>query len=241
MPVFNPDFEPDPDAKTLLELRRDLLRRLGFAAQINNPPPGMAELIDSFLQDANDQIYARHRPVRMERWFRWTMAVGERFYAVTDGDDDDEDLTLNERRISWVGVEDLAGAWTPLVRGIPAQCYTMANQPGLPQLWTLAGGHLEVFPAPDRAYTLRVKGRFGLLPFTDPTDTTSVPGRAVFLYALGNAKAHYGQNDAGNYAAQATHFIASLTGDDHQGARYIPRPRTTRSTPPRPTLTEFLD
>ena len=52
MATLNPAVGTGAYTETLQTLRNRILRRLGFAAQISNPPPGMAELVDDFLKSA---------------------------------------------------------------------------------------------------------------------------------------------------------------------------------------------
>ncbi|MFP3813924.1 hypothetical protein, partial [Bacillus sp. SIMBA_005] len=70
---------------------------------------------------------------------------------------------------------------------------------------------IELLPAPsDATWLLRVKGQFGLLPLDNDSDKTSIDPEAIFLLALANAKAHYGQPDAGNYAQQLAAYVRDL-------------------------------
>lgn len=68
-----------PD-KSLLEMRNDLMVRLGFAAQLSYPPPGMTELLNSIVQDAQEQLYMRYDMLRTERWWAWQLEAGRRVY-----------------------------------------------------------------------------------------------------------------------------------------------------------------
>jgi hypothetical protein len=97
---------------------------------------------------------------------------------------------------------------------------------------------IELYPAPDQTYFLWIKGHFGLTSFVNPTDTTTLDSELVFLYALANAKAHYGQPDANNIATEANSYRAELIAGTHQTAHYVPG---TISVPPavRPTLIGF--
>lgn len=224
MQTYNSACSDDWQQRTLGELRTDLLRRLGFSAQATNPPPGMAELLDSFLRDAQEQLYRRYDALRTERFYRWPMEVGERFYDVRSNEDAAGtggcQKYLDAYKVTWAGVEDVNGAWYPLIKGIPPVLYTITNE-GIPAYYEIRQC-IEVFPAPDREYTLRVKGHFGLEPFEADEDVTTIDPHPVFLLALGNAKAHYGQPDAGNYLAQATNYVGSLVAGSHHTARYIP-------------------
>lgn len=245
MTDFNATHEYDPNAKTLSELRTSMMRRLGFSAMAANPPPGMADLLDEFLQDAQRQIYRRYKALRTERFFRWTMTPNERYYGIRANDEQTDDpaveVFLEPHSISWVGVQDLNDVWYPLIQGIPPEAYTRADlTPGWPTRYEIRQA-IEVFPAPQEAYTLRIKGHFGVLPFSADEDRTTVDPDAVFLMALGNAKAHYGQPDANNLMMQAATYIASLVGGSHHTARYVPGPRGPREAMTPPRMTSFDD
>lgn len=207
--------------RTLGDLRLSLLRRLGYSAQVDNPPPGMAELLDDFLRDAQEQLYMRYDCLHTERFFRWEMTPGTRYYAVRSNDDECE-KKLNPYRITWAGIQDLNDTWSPLLCGIPATHYTSNTQVGRPERYEVRQC-IEVFPAPDEAYTLRVKGHFGLLAFAADEDVCTIDAHALFLLALAQAKAHYRQPDAQNYFAQSNSYMGSLVAGTHQTRRYIPR------------------
>jgi len=78
---FNCDCVDSNSNETLLQLRTRLMRRLGYSAQATNPPPGMAELLDDFLRDAQDQLYMKNPVLRTERLYRWTMVPGISYSA----------------------------------------------------------------------------------------------------------------------------------------------------------------
>jgi hypothetical protein len=212
------DERPD---RTLAELRTSLLRRLGYSAQALNPPPGMAELLDDFLRDAQLQLHRAYASLRTERFFKWRMTPGTRFYGVR-ANNDLCDLRLDPYKITYVGIEDTNLTWLPLVAGISPLLYTGAAQQGMPCRYEVRQC-IEVFPAPDRAYTLWVKGHFGVTAFSADSDQTTIDSEAVFLLALANAKAHYRQPDAPNYFGQAASYIGALVAGAHQTRRYVPR------------------
>jgi hypothetical protein len=221
---YNCECADEHTGATLGELRARLMRRLGFAAQVANPPPGMADLLDDFLRDAQSQLYRRFSSLRTERFFRWTMQPGVRFYGVRANDDGDEcNLRLDPYRITWAGIEDERGSWIPLIKGIPPTYYTAPLlHDGIPARYEIRQC-IEVFPPPDREYVLRVKGHFGLQPFAADDDQSTIDSDAIFLYALGMAKRHYGQPDGGDYVSQAFSYVGALVAGSHQTARYVPR------------------
>lgn len=232
MAVFNsPCSEYDYEAiySTLATLRVRLLRRLGFSAQAANPPPGMAELLNDFLQSAQTFLYRRYKALQTERFFEWMMVPGERFYGVR-ANDDACSKKLDSYKITGAWVEDLNGAWLPLTRGIDPIFYTGAEFEGFPARYEIRQ-YLEVFPAPSAAFTLRVRGHFGLQAFSADTDRTTLDSELVFLWALANAKNHYGAADARDVASQATTYLKDLIAATHEGYRYVPG---TIAVPPLP-------
>lgn len=221
MPNFNATCDEGfYNSDTLVELRRDVMVRLGYAAQVDNPPPGMATLINNFLDRAQKQLYRRYRAIQTERIYRWTMTPGERFYGIRDNIDDCA-KKLDAARITWAGIQDLNGTWVTMKAGIPPHFYTSVDFEGLPSHYEVRQS-IEVFPAPMEAYTLRVKGHFGLMRFTEDTDHCTVDSELLFMWALANAKNHYGHPDAGDVAAQAQTYLRDLIAESHGTRRYIP-------------------
>lgn len=225
---------------TLATLRVRLLRRLGFSNQAANPPPGMAELCNEFLSSAQSFLYRRYTALHMRRFFRWKMVPGQRFYSLTDNDEDILGAFKIDpvKPIEWAGVQDTRNVWYPIDKGIPPTFYTMIQNPWRPARYDIRGG-IEIFPAPDQTYWLWLRGFTGLGAFASDSDTTSIDSELVFLHALANAKAHYGQPDANNIEAQANAYRGELIAGTHETGHYIPN---TTPVPPavRPTLINFV-
>lgn len=49
----------DGEPRTLAALRRDLMIRLGHAASVDRPPPGMADLLDQIIAESEQQLWSR--------------------------------------------------------------------------------------------------------------------------------------------------------------------------------------
>lgn len=241
---FNCECETTSSYQTLAELRTRMMRRLGYSAMAENPPPGMAALIDDFLRDAQTELYAKNPALRTTRFYRWTMTEGQRYYGIRDNDSSSDftDITCGKHMdpddVVWVGVEDLNGAWLPLNKGIDPTLYTTALQPGLPACYEIRSC-IEVFPAPAYAYKLWIEAKFELEPFEEAEDRTTINDTLVFLYALGNAKLHYGQKDANAVLRSAGSFLVDIKAGKHLTARYVPA--TVRLPPAiQPIMTEFI-
>jgi hypothetical protein len=218
---------------TLQNLRRRMAIRLGYAAQADSLPDGIVTFINEYLYDAQLQLDKKFRASNMERFFRWTMVPGQRYYGLSTSEGGCG-LLLNPNKITWVGFEDLNKAWYNLIEGIPPEFYTRANiNFGWPARYEIRSC-LEIFPAPQAAYTLWVKGQFGLRPFASDTDVTSFDAELIFLLALGNAKLARGQGDAQAVLNQATTYFGAIVAGRHATARYIPKTRIQNpATPPR--------
>lgn len=221
--VLNCDCDDDYESMTLADLRSWLMVRLGFGAMKASPPPGMADLLNSFLIEAQTLLYRRYPVLRTERWFTWNMVAGSRFYDI-DANDDTCDKVLDPRRITWAGISKGDDVWQPLMSGIDPTCYS-SNIQAIPQRYEIRQC-IEVWPAPsDSAWRLRIKGHFGIAAFAVDADKTTADVEAIKLLALANSKAHYGQPDASNYASQLTTFLGDLTAGAHGTRRYIPGAR----------------
>jgi hypothetical protein len=224
---------------TMSSLQYRMAVRLGFANQANNLPPGMPALIQDFLTGAQTYLYKRYVQLHTKRMFRWKINPGQRFYSLKDNDENVlEGANLDPTKtIDWVGIQDSRNVWYPMIQGIPPQLFTMITKPWRPARYQIRNA-IEIYPAPDQTYWLWVYGHFGLMSFINLTDTTTIDSELVFLWALANAKAHYGQPDANNIATQANDYRKELVAGTHQTAHYLPG---TIAVPPavRPTLISF--
>jgi hypothetical protein len=97
--------------------------------------------------------------------------------------------------------------------------------------------YIEVFPEPDQAYTLYLKGPTALKPFTADRHITSTDPHPVFLQALAQSKAHYGQNDASIYFQQLENLLGKLNSASFGDKRFIPNPTMHPPSLPKPKVT----
>lgn len=207
---------------TLSNLRTRMMRQLGFSAMVNNPPPGMPELLNELLASAQRFLYRKFSQLRTRRFFSWNMAPGSRFYDFNANTDNTTGLHLDRYKdIEYVGVVLTNGAWIPLYEGIPPTVYTMISKWGIPARFERRQC-IEVFPAPNDYYQLVVKGHFGLQAFAVDGDYTTIDAEAVFLYALAIAKAQYQKSDAATTAQLAKEYIGQLVAGAHGKQRYVP-------------------
>lgn len=225
--TFNCDCSvPVPDGwttDTLANLRRRVAITCGYASQANNLPSGAAIMIDEKLRTAQNQLYRQHKEFRNIRMFAWQMEPDQRYYGLKD--DESDCGALDSMSVEWVGFEDLNQAWYYLIEGIDPTFYTRAQiSTGWPTHYEIRQC-IEIFPAPKSPYTLWIKGRFGLLPFTANDDVTTIDAESIYLLACGLYKSHYGQPDAGALLNQALNYTKGIVAGQHGTRRYVPRTR----------------
>lgn len=206
--------------QTLLQMRQRLMTRLGFGNQLANPPPGVALLMDSFLQDAQVLIYNRAQWLVEERYFSWPLLNGVRLYDIRENAEPCS-AKLNPDKITWAGIVR-EGIWYTLVAGIAPPLNGYLTTAGYPVYYAVRAC-IEVWPKPDITEgSLVIKGNFGLLPFTEDTDRATIDDNLIFMLALGNAKAHYRQPDADRYIQQGEVLLNNLVAGTHNTKRYVP-------------------
>lgn len=232
---FNCECEEVSPYRTLAQLQTQMMYGIGYAAQAANPPPGMAELTAFYLQQAQAFLIERYKQVNLIRFFRWTMIPDLRYYGIPEGDAACAGLVLDPLKISWVGFEDLNQTWVPLIEGIPPEFYTRAQTTsGWPSRYEIRQC-IEIFPAPQAAYTLWVKGSFGAAAFTAPTSHPTMDDNAVLWMAIGMYREDTNKPGAGRYKDMALQRIKDIVAGQHNTARFVPAPggRLGPLTPPR--------
>jgi hypothetical protein len=242
---YNCECEVDPGARTLLSMRTELLRRAGYASQAANPPPGIAELFNSYLQSAQDYLWHRYKPLQTRRLFSWDLETGVRYYGFTDNLQQCAGR-LSRSRIEGAWVQDPNNVWYPLIYGISPTFYTLDQNIGWPNFYEVREC-IEVFPAPQgTGYKLWIKGNFELLPFSADEDLTTMDAGPVLNWAIGLAKSHKGDKDAGfptpgretGYYGMAIRAVKDLIASAHVNRRYIPG-TAELPIPTPPVMTHF--
>jgi len=221
--VFNCDCPETSSWQTLSELRTRMMKLGGYAAMAANPPPGKKDEIDEYLRTAQNVIYSSpaNGALRTERYFKWTMVPGQRYYGFAD--EEGNCKAIDPTQVKWVGFEDLNQAWYELNKGINPLYYTrVQSAPGWPSRYEVRSC-IEVFPAPQAAYTLWVRGQFGLDALVADSDRTTIDSEAVFLLALGMMKTDYGKVGASNTITLAGNYVTNMIAKTHLTARYVPR------------------
>ncbi len=233
---YNCECDDEYPTRTLAQMREYLMIRLGWGAMVSTPLPGVAVTLNSFLRDAQEQIYRQYKVFRLERFFTWQLLPGVRFYDLPENEDVCT-KKLDPRMITWVGISEGDNFWRQLVCGIKPEFY-YGDISSWPTHYEIRQC-IEVWPPPSSDdWKLRIKGYFGLLPLEADDDVNTIDYEAIQLFALANAKAHFGQPDAANYMGQYRDYIGAVTAGSHHTRRYVPNTEQSYP-PPLPILTGY--
>lgn len=188
-----------PLKQTLGEVRSQIQIRLGFGmagnAQIVN-----SGLIDDFIRGAQEALYLEFDWIELKSVYERTTGVNQQFYDYPDD--------CNVERIKSISIY-WNGKYIPLQEGIELEHRGIT--PGTVPCRFERREQLEIWPVPQSTdYTLRFEYIKTLSPLVSNSDRTSLPSEAVKLYALANAKAHYRQPDANQYATQLNSLLNRL-------------------------------
>lgn len=189
--------------KTLAQLRTDLMAKLGFAVQAASPPPGMAALLLSFVNQAQNTLWRR---LELDRG-------GVAFPTELTAD-------ANPTTIDGQAVLTLAIALGKAHLGHPdAKAYMEESERWLadelqrnpPNIDAMINTLLaEAQQVAYRQYEMARGSTFSIGAFAVDGDETTIDYLPVFLLALANVKARLKQTDAKLYEDQYNRYMADL-------------------------------
>jgi len=202
-----------PIRRTLGDLRDEVLRRLGF---LDQGPPAQANrlLVEDFVRAAQRELWMMLDFPELKRIAEITVrnqtGIRGRPEIYWDWPPD-----CDPRRI--YAVEAMVnGWWQPLAKGIgPSEdSLTASGYRAFPQRWDI-GPQLEIWPAPDQDYIVRITYQAKPARFSQPSDPASIDEDLILLHATTQAKLHYRQEDAQVYAQQLAALIGRLRAASH--------------------------
>ncbi len=226
-------------SRLMSDMVSEMSARLGFNAQ-TTLSTAVTNQLQWFLHDAQEQLYWQYEWEYLRTFWPTTLVVGQQYYpfsAMIDGNGD----VPEPRRMRSVHVV-VSNLWTPLQEGINPALYTLTTT-SIPVRYArveqAANGvdTLEIWPTPSTAYVIEVEGQIALRPFAASTDSTTLDERLVLLFALANAKAHYGMADAGAVMNNATALLNRLRAQNHGQRRYFANLHDPQYIPPLPLFT----
>lgn len=186
--------------RTLGDLRARLRTRLGYSAA--GATTGVnQELLNNFLQGAQELLYWTHDWARLRRYTDST--IGPNQYL------SDYPPTAHPDRIKAISIQRNTVWSPPLKKGITAQMYTTQATVSWPQRWE-PYDQIETWPKADVSYPIRIFFVRTLLRFEEDDDRATLDDSIIFLHALADAKAHYKHKDSENYAEQRDALIVRL-------------------------------
>lgn len=202
--------------RTLRDLRVALQARLGFGSV---EQPALTPIMNSFLYEAQYKLFKLGSWKELERYWDLTATAGSGniAYPVDTG------VALDPDTVTKMAVNIGAGNphWNPVTEGITLSHYSQSTQEHHPSRYERRSDGFEFWPVRDVNYTVRVWGKRVLPAFLQDADLAALDDSAIFTVALADAKGHYRQPDAQQYAAQAEGLFNGLK---HAAKKGIYRP-----------------
>lgn len=203
--------------KTLGELMTELRARLGYAAQ-GSASKNNSAVMKSFLQESHEYVFGELEPPAQRKKTIIKLEAGSYLY---DWHDDKDDEPIDPGRVQSLWVRVGANISEPLRQGITEADRSFESLRQQPQKYDTLNGQLEVWPVPERVYSLVVEYTAERSRFERASDRPSVPDRLVFLYALATAKAHYRHPDAQAAATSFQNMLGKEKSRQRENRRYF--------------------
>ncbi len=193
---------PAPQYRTLGELRRIVLARLGFGGQGASGGANQV-LIDSFLYEGQNLLY------HLQDWnnlkFYDEVTVGSEQNLI-----DFPESCSRHRRILKIELFN-GGLWSELREGIPTDAWNTMDTLSYPSRYERLE-QIVLWPKANAVYKLRIWRILDLKPFQADEDRCSIDDSMVLLHATTFAKAHYRQPDAASYQGQLDTLLGAIRG-----------------------------
>ncbi len=202
--------------RTLAELLVELRARTGFVHQ-GTAASNNDALMKSFLQEAHDYVYSELLPPLGLNVTEIAVEEGSYLYDWHNDADDEEIEPALVRALRIIDGNDVFD----LKQRIDGAMLKQDIGQQRPTHYDTINGQIALWPVPDRQYRLQVEYLAGKPRFTQANDRPGVPDRLVLLYALANAKAHFGRPDSQSVAATFNNLLAKEKSRQHENRRYF--------------------
>ncbi|MCC6530920.1 MAG: hypothetical protein IT531_00085 [Burkholderiales bacterium] len=214
--------------RTLGTLRAIVSARCGFGAQ-GASIGGNAALIDSWLQNAQAQLYWMQDWKKLQEYDDIEIGIDQTLVDYPDN--------AHPERILAIAVNIGSGSdlWRPLEEGIRIEHYNTQSSKSYPMRYERYE-QIEVWPACDAIRTLRVWYVKRLGAFTAENDAATLDDELILLHATATAKAHYRQPDAATWGSQLEALLARIKGQSFGGRRFLPPGKDDQALLPRPVV-----
>lgn len=196
---------PARQYRTLGELRSELRALVGMATAGAASGPNQT-LVDAHLRNAQTLLYSTHDWAHLRKYGLKTLGTQAHLvdYPSTGNG-------ANPDRIRYVSVLR-GGVWSPPIpRGITPSMYTYQTNYSWPQRWE-PYEQIEVWPAADQQYSLRIFYIENLGRFTQDGDRASIDDTMISIVATATLKAHYRQPDSAMHQKASDTLLLKLKG-----------------------------
>lgn len=192
--------------QAVLDLRAECGHSLSGSHGVNS-----VETLRYLLRRVQRELYQAHDWPQLRVEYTATLSAGDRFLA-TSGIGGGVDLTL----VNDVWLLDSA-TWRQLDYGIDPSHYniTAVGTQGLPQRWRVdhavtSTPRFEFWPTPQATYSLRVITQRALAAFVSDSDTSTLDGTLLVMFAAAEVLARQKSENAGLTLQKAQAYLRSL-------------------------------
>ena len=205
-----------PAEKTYAQMLQTLRSRCGL-----HPTIGDAPALNSILTEAHEYVYAQlDDGIPTESTLTIVVGVPNYEFESNDGDP----IARGSVQEVWIRQGDTSRV--PLSQGITHGMRADADLRSQPTHYgtRMVDGELtfEVWPTPDKRYTLYIKHNRIITRFSEPTDKPCVPEHLVLGYAIAMGKSHYGKADADVAGQSFKTMLSSARAEQKENKRFLP-------------------
>jgi hypothetical protein len=188
----------------LRKVRLELQARLGFGATDN---PTIAPILNSFIDEAERQLYAIGTFKELQSYWDLTVPVGSANVAYPTSSFG----KMNPDKIDsvWVDLGAGSAAWAEIEEGIRPCDYTN-NSTSNPSRYERRSDGFEFHPERDASYAVRIFSTKERTPLANDDDELVIDRDLVFALALAAAKSHYRHPDSQLYLTKAQGILNAV-------------------------------
>lgn len=216
--------------RKLRDVRIELQARLGYGSV---DQPALAPILNSFLREAQEQLYQIGTFKDLSTYWDVTVASGSAniAYPTTPTELNPDKITDVRVNTGTVGAPN----WQPVIEGIRPSDYTNVGA-GIPARYERRSDGFELSPPRDKAYTVRVFAMRKLDQIREDDDTFDIDDSLCFQVALAAAKEHYRHPDAKTYLNKAGSVLSAVKWNNTGPKLIRPADKEDDTPDPRPVV-----
>jgi hypothetical protein len=166
--------------KTLQEVRKEILMRLGFSDTQGHDNNKL--LVNTIIEHAQSQLFFQYDFLQIRKTANKTISAGSSLY--------DYPTDCDYRRVVDVLVIDDNGYFKKMNQGISLNDENSKVR-SIPSKFDVREGQIMISPVPDKTYTIRFEYYKKPSTLTMDSDRLTLDDEIVFALALIDAKNHY--------------------------------------------------